>query len=243
MFRSVLLLAMGVCVTAFIASFCVVVAFACHASENIIHRVARLWGKIILKLGGVNVTVRGLENIRTDGPQIFMSNHQSEIDIFVCLASIPVQFRWIAKKELYSIPVFGASMKKAGYIPIDRRNRAKALESLDEAAKKVQGGSSLMTFPEGTRSRDGSIGPFKKGIFYLAIQSGVPIVPVSIIGARAIMAKYSFRIHPGQVLVIVGQPIDVRPYSIEKREELMEKVRSVIINNVTSGQTVRIEEK
>ena len=131
-------------------------------------------------------------------PQIFMANHQSDFDILIVLAHIPGQFRWIAKKELFKIPIFGKAMRNAGYIEIDRQNHEKALKSLDEAAQKIREGKSVVTFPEGTRSRDGKIRPFKQGMFHLAIRAGVPIVPISIIGAREIMPKRTLKVKARQ---------------------------------------------
>ena len=160
-----------------------------------------------------------------------MANHQSDFDILIVLGHIPGQFRWIAKKELFHIPIFGAAMKTAGYIEIDRHNHEKALQSLDEAALRIREGKSVMSFPEGTRSRDGEIKAFKQGIFHLAIKSGVPIVPVSIIGSGKIMPKRSLKITPGRVKMVIGKPVDVKSYTIENRHELIDQVRKVIMTN------------
>jgi 1-acyl-sn-glycerol-3-phosphate acyltransferase len=153
------------------------------------------------------------------------------VDILVVLGFIPGQFRWIAKKELFKIPVFGGAMRNAGYIEIDRQNHEKALKSLDLAAQKIREGKSVMTFPEGTRSKDGTIKPFKQGMFHLAIKSGVPIIPVCIVGAGAIMPKRSLRINPGKVTLIIDKPIDVAGYQAENRAELVERVRNVILDH------------
>jgi 1-acyl-sn-glycerol-3-phosphate acyltransferase len=127
-------------------------------------------------------------------------------------------------------------MKSAGYIEIDLYNREKALQSIDEAALRIRRGKSIMTFPEGTRSHDGEIKAFKQGAFHLAIKSGVPIVPVSIIGSGRIMPKRSIKIKPGQVKLVIGEPIDITIYDIEKRYELIEKVRNTIIKNYDDWQ-------
>jgi 1-acyl-sn-glycerol-3-phosphate acyltransferase len=160
-----------------------------------------------------------------------MANHQSDFDILIILAHLPGQFRWIVKKELFNIPLFGAAMRNAGYIEIDRQNHVKAVKSVDEAARKIREGKSVMSFPEGTRSSDGKIKPFKQGMFYLAIMSGVPIVPVSIIGAREIMPKRSLQIKPGKITMVIDRPIDVSGYSLENRQELIERVRNIINKN------------
>jgi 1-acyl-sn-glycerol-3-phosphate acyltransferase len=177
------------------------------------------------------VEVIGKENILRGKPQIFMANHQSDFDILIVLGHIPGQFRWIAKKELFNIPIFGAAMKNAGYIEIDRHNREKAMKSLDEAALRIREGKSVMTFPEGTRSRNGEIKAFKQGTFHLAIKAGAHILPVTIVGSGQIMPKRSLKVTPGRVKLIIDKPIDVKCFSIETRHELIEKVRAVIIKN------------
>jgi 1-acyl-sn-glycerol-3-phosphate acyltransferase len=166
-----------------------------------------------------------------DRPQIFMANHQSDFDILIVLAHIPGQFRWIVKKELFQIPVFGAAMRNAGYIEIDRQHHDRAMISIDKAVRKIREGKSVMSFPEGTRSKEGNIGPFKQGMFHLAIKSGVPIVPISIIGAKDIMSKRSLNVKPGKVTLVIDKPIDVREYSIENRHALIDRVRHIIMTN------------
>jgi len=228
MIHSALLVTVGVAVTAFM-SFWSVIFSVFPAADNKIHKVASLWAHILLFLSNTKVKVIGEDNLLYGKPQILMANHQSDFDILITLAHIPLQFRWIAKKELFAIPIFGAAMRSAGYIEIDRSNREKALQSIDEAALRIRRGKSVMTFPEGTRSRDGEIKALKQGAFHLAIQSDVPIVPVTIIGSGRIMPKRSLRIRPGQIKLIIGKPIKVTPYDIEKRHELIENVRNEII--------------
>ena len=238
MIRSALLLTIGITVTAFMSGCCIVFAFI-SPGENKIHRVAALWAKILLFLTNTRVRVIGAENILLGKPQIFMANHQSDFDILIVLAHIPGQFRWIVKKELFNIPVFGAAMRKAGYIEIDRQHHERAMMSVDEAARKIKEGKSVMSFPEGTRSRNGSIKPLKKGMFYLAIKSGVPIVPISIVGAKEIMPKRSLRIKPGQVTLVIDKPIDVSGYEIENRQKLIERVRNVILGNCETYENLK----
>lgn len=228
--RSIIFLVIGVAVTGYLSA-CAIIFGIISPGENKIHRIARLWAKILLLLSNTRVEVIGAENVLKEKPQIFMSNHQSDFDIFVVLGYIPGQFRWIAKKELFKIPVFGGAMRNAGYIEIDRQNHSEAMKSLDIAAKKIREGKSVMTFPEGTRSRDGVIKPFKQGMFHLAIKAGVPIIPVSIIGAGAIMPKRSLKISPGKVTVIIDKPIEVSGYTVDNRAVLIERVRNVIVNN------------
>jgi 1-acyl-sn-glycerol-3-phosphate acyltransferase len=241
MVRSIIILVLGIAVTGYISACCIIFGLI-SPGENKIHRIARIWAKILLLLSSTRVEVIGSENVLIGKPQIFMSNHQSDFDIFVILGFVPGQFRWIAKKELFKIPIFGSAMRNAGYIEIDRQNHEKAMKSLDIAAQKIREGKSVMTFPEGTRSKDGLIKPFKQGMFHLAIKAGVPIVPVTIIGAGAIMPSRSLRINPGKVTVVIDKPIDVTGYTVENRAQLIERVRNGIVNNYSRGsqfETVR----
>ncbi|MEE9912002.1 MAG: 1-acyl-sn-glycerol-3-phosphate acyltransferase [Deltaproteobacteria bacterium] len=230
MIRSALLVTLGVAITAFFSFWAIVFSFFANA-ENNVHKVANIWGKILLMICSTKVQVIGAENILRGKPQVFMANHQSDFDILITLAHVPGQFRWIAKKELFAIPIFGRAMKGAGYIEIDRQNHEKAMQSLDLAALRIRQGKSVMTFPEGTRSRDGEIKAFKQGTFYLAIQSGVPVVPITIIGSGDIMPKRSLKIKPGKIKLIIDKPIAVKDYTLENRQELIKRVRQVIIKN------------
>jgi len=238
MIRSVLIVITSVAVTVFMSGCAVAFAFF-TPNENRIHRVAKIWAKMLLFLTNTRVEIIGVENILMGKPQIFMANHQSDFDILVVLAHLPGQFRWIVKKELFNIPLFGAAMRNAGYIEIDRQSHEKAMMSLEEAARKIRAGKSIMSFPEGTRSKDENIKPFKKGMFYLAIKSGVPIVPISIIGAREIMPKRSLQITPGQITMVIDRPIDVSGYSVENRQELIDRVRNIITRNYEETQSAK----
>lgn len=240
MIRSALLVTLGVAITAFISFWCLIFSFFPNA-ENNIHKVAKIWGYILLKINTTKVQVIGSENILRGRPQVFMANHQSDFDILIALAYVPGQFRWIAKKELFAIPVFGQAMRSAGYIEIDRQNHEKALKSLDLAGLHIREGKSVMTFPEGTRSRDGEIKAFKQGMFHLAIQSGVPIVPISIIGSGAIMPKRSLKVKPGNIKLVIDKPIPVKGYTLENRQELINRVRQVIIKNYDAYRNADME--
>ena len=230
MIRSLVIFTIGVMVTGFFSLYAVLAAFISPGEEKI-HRIARNWARMLLRLAGVRVQVFGEENILPGKPQIFMANHQSDFDVFAVLAHIPREFRWIAKEELFRIPVFGRAMREAGYIPIDRGNHAKAMTSLADAAGKIRENRSVMSFPEGTRSFDGTIGPFKPGMFRLAMQAQVPIVPVTIIGANRVWPRRTLNIKRGNILLVIDKPVDVSHYQEERRNELIEKVRNTIIHN------------
>ena len=216
-------------ITLFIATvFCslgAICAALVNRSGNVSHLVGRLWSRIMLFAGGVKVQVEGLDNIKPEEAYVFAANHQSQFDIFTLLGHLPTQFRWLAKKELFRIPIFGAAMKGAGYIPIDRSNRKEAFKSIDLAATRVQEGTSVVIFPEGTRSLDGKLQSFKKGGFHLAIKSKRPIVPVSISGAFSILPKKGFRVRPQLVKVYIGEPVPTEDITSKNRDWLISEIR------------------
>lgn len=230
MIRALFIVTVGIAITAFMSGCSVAFGFI-TSDENMVHRVANIWAKMLLAVANTKVEIIGAENILMGKPQIFMANHQSDFDILIVLAHLKGQFRWIVKKELFQIPLFGKAMQSAGYIEIDREDREKAMMSIDKAAMKIGEGKSVMSFPEGTRSKDGKIKPFKQGMFYLAIKSGVPIVPISIIGAGEIMPKRSLHIKPGKITMVIDKPIDVTEYSLENRQELIDRVQNIIARN------------
>ncbi len=195
------------------------------------HYYARLWGKVALLANRVKVKVEGMEQLNRKGPYIFMSNHQGYYDIFALLSHLPYQFKWLAKKELFSIPFLGWTMAAVGYISIDRGGTRDTVEAMNNAAQKIQEGMSVVIFPEGSRSPDGSIQPFKKGGFTLAIKSKVPIVPVAISGSRDIMPKDKLTAAPGEIRILVGDPIETERCALKDREALMKKVRETIFKN------------
>ncbi len=194
--------------------------------------MAKIWGNINLWAAGVKVNITGLENI-SDGPYIFVSNHQGWCDIFTALGKLPLRFSWLAKEELFKIPILGHAMYKAGYIPIDRKDRRKALASMNMASEVIRQGTSVFIFPEGTRSVDGVIRDFKKGVFVLAVKSQQPIVPVSISGSYRILRKNSWMIHPGEIRFSIGNPIQTAGIDNTGRGLLMQQVREAIRANLT----------
>ena len=199
------------------------------------HKVAQIWGRSILFASRIQVTVRGRHKIKPNQSYIYMCNHQSNFDIPVILGYLTVQFRWLAKAELFKIPLFGYASQRAGYISIDRSNRKSAFRSLKRAATTIKKGVSVVIFPEGTRSYDGRIRNFKKGGFVLAVDAGVPVVPVVIHGTRAIMAKSKLRITPGPVRLEIMTPIDTKAYSRKTKDQLLHRVREVITTEFEKG--------
>ncbi len=202
---------------------------------NPVHRIARFWGRAIMAVSRIRVKVSGLSNLDPSQSYIYMSNHQSNFDIPALLAHIPGQFRWLAKAELFKIPIFGRAMRGAGYVSIDRFNRESAFESIREAAGKIKNGVSVMIFPEGTRSTDGAIRSFKKGGFIMAIDAGVPIVPVILRGTWSIMSKKSLRINAGEVYMDIQKPLDTAGFTRDSKDDLIEKVRTIICDAFERG--------
>jgi 1-acyl-sn-glycerol-3-phosphate acyltransferase len=194
-----------------------------------LHAVARAWGRSVLRASGVRVTVTGGEGIEPGRAYVFMANHQGNYDIPVLLGHMPVEFRWLAKTELFRIPLFGRAMTAIGCIAIDRGDRESAFGSLRRAADVLARGIPMMIFPEGTRSPDGSLLPFKKGGFMLAIGSGVPIVPVAIRGTRAVMPKGRWIISGGAVAMTIGSPMVTAGMTPEHRDGLMQQVREALM--------------
>jgi len=185
----------------------------------------RRWSKLMLWASGAKLEMIGLENIPPDQPVVFVSNHQSWFDIFILGGYLPGQVRFVAKKELSKIPIFGRAMKSAEHIFIDRQNRQAAFAAYEEASATIHAGMSAVVFAEGTRSRTGKLQPFKKGPFVLAIASRVPVVPVYCAGTFTLLPKGSVWIRPHPVAALIGKPISTDGLVYEDREKLMEQVR------------------
>jgi 1-acyl-sn-glycerol-3-phosphate acyltransferase len=181
----------------------------------------RWWSKTALWFCRVRLTVQGIENIKPGTIQIFAANHSSHFDIFVLSALLPVRFGWVAKNELFKIPFLGWHMKLQGYVSIDRKHRDKAIESLNYAAEQIRNGKRIAMFPEGTRTREGELQPFKKGLFHLCVRTGVPIVPIIINGTYKVLKPESLIIHPGDVCVNIGEELHTEGYTPDTIEDLM----------------------
>ena len=214
---------------------CVFITFAFDRRGKVAHFYARLWGWLALKANGVKVQVTGLEHIDPKKPSIYMCNHQGSFDIFALLAYIPGQFRWLAKAELFRIPILGWGMRGVGYISLDRSERKKAYRSMEIAAQKIRERASVVIFPEGSRSPDGILQPFMNGGFTLAINGEIPIVPITIDGTWAIMPMTTLRVKKGAVRISIGQPIETRGLTIHDRRQLMQEVRMKIRANLPAS--------
>lgn len=222
--RSAAVWALGLPVTVF-AFILIVLVWPFDRKGRLMHYLCVLWARAIILLSGVKLDVRGLENVPRDQSVLFLSNHQGAFDIPALQSVLPVQFRWVAKKSLFKVPFVGWSMRLAGYISIDRENPVEAMKSMDEAAEKMSKGTSVVIFPEGTRSESGELLPFKRGAFMLARKSGRPIVPVAIKGTNRIMRKGSCSISPARVTISIGSPI---PVGSSDEKELRNKTKRQI---------------
>lgn len=229
--RSLYFLPFFIILTVVFSLFALLMAFF-DSSGNRSHRVASVWALSLLFFSGVRVQTVNADVLTPGQSYIFAANHQSAFDILALLGKLKVQFRWLAKDSLFTIPVFGWAMKKTGYIPINRSNPKQAYQSLLQAAKKVNEGISVLIFPEGTRQETEGLGEFKKGGFILALKSQKPIVPVGIIGSAKVLPKNSYRITPGTIQIILGKPIPTAGIHTRDAEQLMEKVREAIAENL-----------
>jgi len=196
-------------------------------------RIAVAWSRALLKVSGVKGKVEGLENISPNGVYVFASNHASYMDTPVVLGNIPVQFRFLAKRGLFMIPFLGTHLQRAGHIPVFRGNARQNLKTLVMAAETVQKrGISLLIFPEGGRSQDGRLGQFSEGAAYIAIKAGVPLVPLTLQGTRAVLPFGSGLPRPGRIRMLIGDPIPTEGLSLKCRERLTAQVRAQIAANL-----------
>ena len=180
-----------------------------------------------VRAAGIRIRVEGLENI-PPGTCLFAANHASNADPPSIVAAIPRRVAILAKKSLFSIPVVGMSFKRAHFVPVNRADPRDAMASVDLATKHIKEGTSYLIYPEGTRSPNGRLLPFKRGAFVLAIRAGVPVVPVACSGAHRIMPKGSWRVHPGEMVVRFCPPVDAADYTEDQRGELAARVHDAI---------------
>lgn len=180
----------------------------------------RMWARILTRIAGVRVTVTGMDNLDPGTTYVFAGNHTSQFDIYSFQAGFPHDFRWIAKKELFNIPIFGLAMRKVGFISIDRSRGREALKSLAQAARRIENGSSVLVFPEGTRSKNGKLHPFKAGALLLAIKSGVPVVPIGFNNASQILPKGKLLPRNGEIVLRIGTPIQTTNYTTKDKQKL-----------------------
>ncbi|HEV7843947.1 MAG TPA: lysophospholipid acyltransferase family protein [Pyrinomonadaceae bacterium] len=192
------------------------------------HWCARLWCQMIAVTAGARVRVHGVHHIEPGTSYVFLSTHQSYMDIPAMLGYLPAQLRIAAKKVLFRIPFMGWHLTRAGHIPIDRSSTEKAINSMKEAAGYLKGGICAFVFPEGTRSRDGYLHKFKKGGFKLALQAGVPLIPITIVGSRQVLPPDEIIFRPGPIDMYVDAPIPTAGLTDDDLEPLMETVYDIM---------------
>jgi len=224
--------------TIFLSTVFIIVSLFDRKGEKI-HRIRRFWAGLHLKVCGIHVSLKGLDNIKKP-PYIIMCNHQSALDIYALLSSLPLPFKWIAKRQLFFIPFIGWVMKSAGDISLDRENPREALKAIEAAVRKIREGTNIIIFPEGTRSKDGTLLPFKKGGFSLALRAGVPILPVGICGTNRLQPKGSFiPLEKGVIYINIGEEIYIADKGRAAKTEVMNTVRAEIERLIRGrGKTV-----
>lgn len=190
--------------------------------------LGRLWAHCLVASAWVRLEVEIDPAVEPGRGYLFLANHQSYFDIPVLLATLPGQVRFAAKKNLFQIPIFGWSIRAAGFIPVDRENRRQALEVYAAASARLKAGTSVLFFPEGTRSPDGRIHDFQRGGFLVAQKAGAAIVPVGVSGTFDLLPRHRFSIQPGPVRVRIGAPIETSEYPVSKKDALIERVRGEV---------------
>jgi 1-acyl-sn-glycerol-3-phosphate acyltransferase len=193
--------------------------------DGIYDKIPRWWSRSVMWAAGIKVRVHGLENNNGTEPRIFASNHVSWFDV-AGLAKVLPRNKFVAKAELFKVPIFGRAMRAAGMVEIQRENRKAAFGAYEVAAERIRQGNSVVVFPEGTRGHDYRLRPFKKGPFVLAIAAGVPVVPIIVHGTIEILRKGSFRVHSGTIDIHLLEPVSTTTVDYDHREALMQTVRT-----------------
>ncbi len=204
--------------------------------ENFAYNCGRVWGWINCRMNFTKVKVSGREHADPKQSYIIMSNHMSYFDVLAILGHWGRQFRWVLKQEFRKVPLFGTGCVKAGHIFVDRSNRKAAIASMRKAKTQLKPGVSVMLFPEGTRSRTGQLGKFKKGGFMMALDMGLPILPVSISGSSKILPGGSLKLLPGTIRITVHEAIGTSAYGHKGRDRLMADVHAAIASGLTEAE-------
>ncbi|MBU2512535.1 1-acyl-sn-glycerol-3-phosphate acyltransferase [bacterium] len=187
-----------------------------------------IWARLLAWITPMQLTVNGKENIDKHQSYVVVSNHQSQYDIFALYGWLGVDFKWVMKMELRKVPILGLACEKLGHIYIDRSNTQAALDSINMAKQKIIGGTSVLFFPEGSRSRDGKLRNFKKGAFKMAFDLDIPILPVTIKNTRNILPSDTMDLFPGRASMTIHKPISIKGFNDSSLPELMQKVKETI---------------
>lgn len=204
-------------------------------SRNASRFAAVPWAKGLAWITPMRVGVEGREHIDPAQSYVLVSNHQSQYDIFLLYGWLGVDFKWVMKQELRKVPGVGVACERLGHIFIDRSNHAAALATLEAAKTKIVDGTSVIFFPEGTRSRDGKLKPFKKGAFRMAIDLGLPILPLTVTGTRDVLPAGTSDLLPGTATLIIHEPVSVAGLEPTDCQRLSDLVREIIASSLPSG--------
>ena len=217
-----------VVLTLFTAVFTMI--FVPFRNAEFVHRVQQFWSRSFYRLMFLPVTVEGLEHIQPGQSYVFVSNHQSMFDVWLIYGWLPVIFKWLMKAELRKVPFVGIACKAAGHIFVDRKNPKAAMESMENIKKQLKDGVCTVIFPEGTRTKDGQVGRFKRGAFQIALDLKLPIIPISLSGCYDVLPKGKPFVYRRPVRMYVGEPIDITQF--ENNNDAIDFVRGKVIENM-----------
>lgn len=192
-------------------------------------RFARGWARTLLALAGVKVRVKDGGRLPRNRSFVIIANHESFCDVLVLLAHLPLQMRFLAKRSVFRVPILGWSIAAAGFIPVDREERGRSGAAVEAALRRLEGGRSVVVFPEETRTPSGELLPFKKGAAHLALRSGLSILPLGLAGTFRVLPRGALQIAPGPVVLVVGDPIETEGRSPRERSALTEEARARVL--------------
>lgn len=227
MLRTIWVVLVAVVVTIPLATTVMLIALV-RSNAAVIDPIIRFWARLLLRAAGIDLRTERMETVDRKQRYILVANHYSYFDIPVIIAAVPQPIRFMAKVSLFKVPIFGWAMRRAGFIPIDRKNRRTAVKSFDLAAERIRKGNTIVVFPEEGRSRNRQMRPFQRGGFLLALKSELPILPLAIDGTYDVYRVGAKRITPGRVTIKVGEPITTAGRSVREKEQLAEQSRAQI---------------
>lgn len=227
-----ILVATGVGLITFVLAPPLIVASLLASSDKPGYLIARAWAWGVAKLVGVTASLHGGREVDPEVSYVITPNHQGNVDILALILTLPMYFRWVIKRELLRIPFFGWGLGRTGAISLDRHKSREAVKQLQQGSGKLEGGWSLLIYPEGTRSPDQNLLPFKKGPFRLAVATKVPMLPVTVNGAFKILPRKTLLPRPGHLTVTLGEPIPTENLSVRDVPALMEQTRNAILKHL-----------